>query len=206
MGASDASLRPLQAFLKDRVYDAHTWELGRNLGLRAGLLDNMMARLDAVAAFGKGKVSLIGWSLGGLYARELAKRAPEMVRSVISLGSPFGGDLKASNAWRFYEFVAGHRVESAPIKTDLKTPLPVPTTAIFARKDGIVAWEITREVDGDKVESIEVRGSHCGLGVNPSVLYAIADRLAQPEGEWAPFERSGPRAAFFPNPDRGMAH
>lgn len=198
--ASDRSTRPLRTFLRNRGYGAHGWELGRNLGVRPGLEDQQLARLRELRRRYGRKVSLIGWSLGGVYARELAKRAPEEVRLVITLGSPFKGDARATHATRLYELLAGHTVEEARATANLPEPPPVPTTAIFSRSDGIVAWQCCVEDEGPRTESIEVRSSHCGLGHHPAALYVIADRLAQPEEAWAPFERRGLRSLFYPDP------
>ncbi len=203
LAATDASTKPLRKFLRERNYTPYAWELGRNLGLRDGLLEGMLARIDDIFALNGEKISIIGWSLGGVYAREIAKLRPEKVRSVITLGSPHSGDIHASNARRFYEYVAGHKVDNPPIKTRLRQAPPVPSTSIYTKTDGVVAWQnCCQEMSHDEVqveqtENIRVMGSHCGLGVNPSVLFAIADRLAQAEGEWTPFEVSGIRKPFF---------
>jgi hypothetical protein len=188
--ASDTSTLPLRAFLKDRGYAAYGWEQGRNLGLRQGVMDSMLQRLKGLARLHHRKVSRIGWSLGGVYARELAKRSPGDVRLVVSLGSPFTGNPKANNAWRLYEAASGETVGDPRIHPGLRSTPPVPTTSIFSRSDGIVAWQCSLEQDGPQAENIEIEGSHCGLGHNPAALYAIADRLAQPEGKWRRFDSS----------------
>jgi pimeloyl-ACP methyl ester carboxylesterase len=206
LGASDFSTKPLRSFLADRGYDAHAWGLGRNFGLRDGVLEGMVERLDEIYTETGEKVSLIGWSLGGIFARELAKMFPEKVRSVISLGSPHSGDPRATNAWRFYEFVAGHSVEEPPIETLLHKAPPVPTTSVYTKTDGVVAWQNCHQTKpvcpkkAKQVENIQVEASHCGLGVNPAVLYILADRLAQREGKWRPFSNVGSRKAFFTTP------
>jgi hypothetical protein len=121
---------------------------------------------------------------------------------VITLGSPFSGNPRASHAWRLYELASGYRVDdqSNAFARTLAEPPPVPTTAIYSRSDGICAWECCVEKRTDKSESIEVHSSHCGLGHNPAAVYAIADRLAQREGEWKPFGRDGWRAFVYPEP------
>lgn len=200
--ASDNSTRPLRSFLRNHGYSAHGWDLGRNLGLRHGLNEQKLARLHELRRHYDRKVSLIGWSLGGVFARELAKRAPDDVRMVITLGSPFKGDIRANHASGLYEMLSGHSVEEASARLKLSEPPPVPTTAIYSRTDGIVHWQCCVEDDGPGTESIEVESSHCGLGHHPAALYAIADRLAQPEGEWKPFDRNGWRRLFFPSPRR----
>jgi pimeloyl-ACP methyl ester carboxylesterase len=150
------------------------------------------------------KVSLVGWSLGGLYARQLAKMKPERVRSVITLGSPFAGSPRSTNAWRIYEIASGRRAdeEDERFGGSLSVPPPVPTTAIFSRTDGICAWQVCMEKASAKSESIEVESSHCGMGHHPAAVYAVADRLAQAEGQWKPFDRSGWRAVLYPDPTR----
>jgi len=210
LAASDFSTRPLRTHLKRIGYDPYAWEMGRNMGLRDGVLEGMLDRLSTIHKDTGRKVSIVGWSLGGIFARELAKLEPEMVRSVISLGSPHSGDPKASNAWRFYEYAAGHSVEEPPFETQLHKAPPVPTTSIYTKTDGIVAWQNCHQskpvcaVKAKQTENIVVEGSHCGLGVNPSVLYAVADRLAQPEGKWRPFSNVGVRKAFFRTPGFGV--
>jgi pimeloyl-ACP methyl ester carboxylesterase len=150
------------------------------------------------------KISLVGWSLGGLYARQLAKMMPDRVRSVITLGSPFAGDPKATNAWRVYEIASGRRAdkEDGRFGGSLSETPPVPTTAIFSRTDGICAWQGCVEKTSAMSESIEVESSHCGMGHHPAAVYAVADRLAQPEGKWTPFDRSGWRSLVYPDPAR----
>ncbi|HMM93267.1 esterase/lipase family protein [Bradyrhizobium sp.] len=202
--ASDVSTRPLRAFLRTRGYAVSGWKQGRNLGLRHGVQDGMVDLLQEMNDIHGRKVSLVGWSLGGLYARQLAKMMPERVRSVITLGSPFAAGPKATNAWRVYEIASGRRAdeEDAHFGGALSGTPPVPTTAIFSRTDGVCAWQGCMEKTTATSESIEVESSHCGMGHHPAAVYAVADRLAQPEGEWAPFDRGGWRGMVYPNPHR----
>jgi pimeloyl-ACP methyl ester carboxylesterase len=202
--ASDVSTRPLRAFLRGRGYAAHGWGLGRNLGPREGVEDGMRQRLlELHQRYGR-KVSLIGWSLGGVFARELAKQDPKAVRQVITLGSPFAGDPRATNAWRVFEWASGQKVpERGSSRIDrLRQKPPVPSTAIYSRTDGICAWQACREDAGPQADNIEIMGSHCGLGHNPAAVYAIADRLAQPEDGWKPFSRGGWKRAVYLDPER----
>jgi pimeloyl-ACP methyl ester carboxylesterase len=200
--ATDTSTRPLRAYLKDRGYEVHGWGLGRNLGLRRGVEAKIKARLREIHRRSGRKVSIVGWSLGGVFAREIASDAPDAVRSVITLGSPIHGDPRSTNAWRVYELASGQSVDDPRVRRPRDAAPPVPTTSIYSRSDGIVAWQCSVERSTDHTECIEVIGSHCGLGVNASALYAIADRLAQPEGEWKHFDRSGLRRWVFPYPSR----
>lgn len=202
LSASDTSTRQLRAFLKGRGYRAHGWKLGNNFGPRPGVEDQMQERLAELHARYGRKVSLIGWSLGGIFAREMARRAPAQVRDVITLGSPFAGEPGASNAWWLYQLVSGRSEDHPADRVARKVPLPVPATAIFSRSDGIVAWQGCLEQRSPTTENIEVEGSHSGLGHNPVVLYAIADRLAQAEGQWKPFQRDGLRRLIYPDPYR----
>jgi pimeloyl-ACP methyl ester carboxylesterase len=196
--ASDGSTRLLRSFLTRRGYEVHGWGLGRNYGPRPGVEEAMLAAIDRLHAKTGRTVSLIGQSLGGAYARLLAAQRPDAVRSVITLGSPVAGHPRASNAWRIYEFTSGKSsVDPRHWQQVTQTPM-VPTTSIYSRSDGVVAWRSSVEAPRAHTESIEVVSSHIGMAVHPLVLYAVAERLAQPEGQWQPFERRGWRAAVFP--------
>jgi pimeloyl-ACP methyl ester carboxylesterase len=155
----------------------------------------------------KRKVSLVGWSLGGIMARELAKRYPKLVRQVITLGSPFAGNPRANYAWRIYQGVTGQEIDPEKMRDvfgDLAAPPPgIPATAIYSRTDGVVAWQTCVERPSRLTDNIEVYASHCGLGVNPSVHFAIADRLALPEREWQPFDRNAATWRRFVYPSSG---
>jgi pimeloyl-ACP methyl ester carboxylesterase len=202
--ASDVSTRPLRTFLKTRGYAVSGWRQGRNLGLRPGVQHAMVDLVQELTDTHGRKISLVGWSLGGLYARQLAKMMPDRVRQVITLGSPFASNPKATNAWRVYEMASGRRAdeEDARFGGTLAGAPPVPTTAIFSRTDGICAWQGCREQSSHMTDSIEVESSHCGMGHHPAAVYAVADRLAQKEGQWAPFDRSGWRSLVYPDPHR----
>jgi pimeloyl-ACP methyl ester carboxylesterase len=201
--ASDTSTRPLRRFLQSRGYVTAGWGLGANLGPRDGVLDAARAVLEHLRRSHRRKVSLIGWSLGGIYARELAKECERDVRLVITMGTPFTGHPKATNAWRLYELVTGHRIGEPEIHEPLRVPPPVPTTSIFSRSDGVVAWQCSVEKSGPLRENVEIEASHFGLGLNPLAWWAIADRLAQPEGAWQPFVRgAGWRAWLYRDPAR----
>ena len=206
LAAGDASTIPLRAYLRGRGYKASGWNQGFNFGPRAGVLKTARWQLDEAAATSGGKVSLIGWSLGGIYARELAKEAPHLVRSVISLGTPFSGSPKSTNAWRIYELTSGRDIRRETRQYDLPTAPAAPTTSIFSRTDGVVAWQASIQAPckvNPHTENIEVLASHVGLGLNPSAWWAMADRLAQPEGAWKRFERKGGlHGVVFPDPHR----
>jgi len=197
LAANDLTTLPMRTFLKDRGYQAVPWEQGLNLGPRAGVLDALRERVRALFELDGRKVSLLGWSLGGVYARELAKEMPELVRCVITLGSPFAGPPQATNAWWLFERVSGHPEPDAEMQAALRVAPPVPTTSVYSRTDGIVAWQCSLNPPGPMAENIEVHASHIGLGLNPLAMVAIADRLAQDPAHWQPFDASGMRRFFF---------
>ena len=197
--ASDVSTRLLREYLRERGYAAHGWRLGRNLGMHREIGGRILRRLEELHARYGRKLSLVGWSLGGIFARELAKLAPERVRQVITLASPFGGEARGHRAGFLHESVYGEELppENRAWLNSLLPPPPVPSTAIYSRSDGVVAWRACRELEAARTDNIEIVGSHCGLGAHPLVWYAIADRLAQPEDDWKPFDRGGWRGALF---------
>jgi pimeloyl-ACP methyl ester carboxylesterase len=188
----DASTAPLRWFLRSQGFFTHGWHLGRNLGPTARTIDGIHERLTELYERHGRPVTIVGWSLGGIYARELARRHPEMVRQVITLGSPFRarlGDLSAaSGLWDRLSPTFIDEFRWLLAAEEDKSPLTVPATAIYSRGDGIVAWPLCIERQTDRSESIEVRGSHCGLGVNPAALTVIVDRLSQPDAVWRPFK------------------
>lgn len=196
----DGSTAPLRSLLRDLGYEAVGWKLGRNVHVDNARVEAMMRALDDLHARTGRKVSLVGWSLGGVLARELAKQAPEKVRQVVTLGSPISDDRRHTNARKLFEYFNGKEPE--PMRTGKFRALgdapPVPTTSILSRTDGIVHWRGSVQEGERNVENIEVLASHCGLGVNPAAIYAIADRLAQPEGEWQPFRPQGLASLIFP--------
>ncbi|MBE9548528.1 MAG: alpha/beta hydrolase [Proteobacteria bacterium] len=191
--ASSKSTSPLRKYLADLGYRSHRWKLGYNMGYSHGLHDGMRDRvIELVERYGE-KISLVGWSLGGVYARELAREMPDIVRQVITMGSPFRGHPSSSNVHKIFNMISDLPYEKIPndFLQHMAVPPPMPTTALYTRGDGVVAWQSTVELsDRLDVENIHVGGSHLGLGFNPRVLVALADRLAQPEGNWQPFKPS----------------
>jgi pimeloyl-ACP methyl ester carboxylesterase len=201
---SDLSTGPMRGFLTLRGYRSSGWGQGRNTGRTSFADEALRARLSALHAQHGRKVSLIGWSMGGLFARDLARQMPEAVRQVITLGSPFAGPAKASNAWRLYELLSGERAGDPAVTRRFRGRLDVPTTSIYSRRDGIVAWQCCLDDDDDRdgarphVENIEVVSTHCGMGHHPAVLYAVADRLRQREDEWRPFKSPAAARWMYP--------
>ena len=197
LAANDLTTLPIRTFLKDRGYQPSPWDQGLNLGPRVGVLDALRARVRELYDIDRRKISLVGWSLGGVYARELAKEMPEMVRCVITLGSPFAGPPQATNAWWLFERVSGHPEPDAAMQAALRVAPPVPTSSIYSRTDGIVAWQCSLNPPGPLAENIEVPASHIGLGLNPLAMMAIADRLVQDPADWRRFDTGGLRRFFF---------
>ena len=201
--ASDSSTKPMRRLLDDLGYASFGWKLGRNLRVDLQRVHEMEALLLKIFQESGRKVSIVGWSLGGVFARELAKLHPHAVRQVISLGSPIHDDRRHTNASRLFEYINGKEPE--PVKqghfTGLDQAPLVPTTSILTRTDGIVHWRGSvqhPQADNDQIENIEVLASHVGLGVNPSVMVVLADRLKQPEGAWKPFAPRLSQRWMFP--------
>jgi len=199
LGADDRSTVLLRRYLALLGYDVHGWKRGRNIRRPGEDLPAVMAQIKALKAKHDAKVTLIGWSRGGIMARELARQMPEAVRMVITLGSPFA-DPTASNVAVIWKFLTGE--DAGPRNPEsmkhLAEPIPVPATAIYTKTDGVVAWRACLEKESARAENIEVRSTHLGLGFHAPALWAIADRLAQPAGTWKPFKPSRLVAPFFP--------
>jgi len=183
----------LRRFLKASGFAVRDWEGGINTGPE-GHFDHWLRTLerrirDLHRREGR-TVSLVGWSLGGVYAREIAKRCPECVRQVITLGTPFGSMGGGNHAGTVYKLLNGDASQLTPeLEARLRECPPVPTTSIYSKTDGIVSWRNCIEKKTDRSESVEVSASHLGMGSHPEVLRIVANRLAQPEGQWRPFKR-----------------
>ena len=208
--ASNSSTAPMRGLLADLGYDAHGWDSGRNVRVNEELIDRLEAQIDRIFRVSERRVSLIGWSLGGVLARELAKLHPDKTRLVISLGSPISDDRGHTSAARLFQFFNGDEPEKVRGGrfTGLDIAPPVPTTSILTKTDGVVHWRGSvqcpkKASENHPTENIQVYASHCGLGVNPSVMVAVADRLAQPEGEWMPFEAEPALRWMFPKTEVG---
>ncbi len=177
--ASDLSTVLLRRTLAACGFSPHGWALGRNLGARPDLLDELRKRLETIFVQARRPVILLGWSLGGVYARELATQHPEAVACVVTLGSPFSGDRRANNAWKLYELINRHRVDEPPIDLNEKIKPPAYTVAIWSKSDGIVAPASARGKTGETDEQIELTATHMGLGSDPSAIRAIVTLLGR---------------------------
>ena len=196
--ASDRSTVPLRKFLNGLGYDAHGWGQGQNLGRFYKMRTVLEDRVEAVYQLTGKKVSLIGWSLGGVFARYLSLVMPDKIRSVITLGSPFASDIHATSAKRLYEFLSREGPAQPDDLERIGGDLPVPNTSIYTKLDGIVNWRTCISKPATNAETIEIRlASHVGIGVNPAAFWAVADRLKQPDGHFVPFAKKGPFAIAY---------
>jgi pimeloyl-ACP methyl ester carboxylesterase len=199
LGATDRSTVAIRRYLSLLGYQATGWNRGRNIRPAGADLPAVAAQIRSLREATGTPVSLVGWSRGGIIAREAARLAPDATRMVVTLGSPFAAP-GASNVGAVWRRLTG---EAFPAQTKeqmraLAEPMPVPSTSIYSRSDGVVAWQACLQPKGPQSENVELRGSHLGLGFNPAALWVIADRLAQPLGGWAPFRPSPSVTAFFP--------
>lgn len=188
-GASDRSTEPMRRFLRERGYTPYGWALGVNRGAMPGLMAACRDLVDDVAQRHGTKTSLVGWSLGGVYARELAKALAPQVRCVVTLGSPFAGDPRSTSVARLYEAMSGRPLRDDPERIErLRRAPPVPTTSIYSRSDGVVPWQISLNEDLPHTENVQIESSHIGMGVHPMALFVIADRLRQDPANWRRFD------------------
>ena len=206
----DVFTAPLQNRVEERGYKVYGWDNGINTGFDEKTALHLKKRLKEIFDANNGqKVTLVGHSLGGIYARELAREFPEMVRAVITMGTPFGmldDAAKATseyldNMYKFFNPSSVH-TEVENIRDRGLTPPPVPTTSLFSRQDGVVDWKAALNPVCPETENIEVYGSHIGMTFNPLTIAAVIDRLAQKEGDWKPFDRSKYAMLLYP---RGAA-
>ncbi len=182
-GVSDVALKPLARAIDRLGYATYGWGEGVNLGMRREIRHNLVIRLRALNERHASAVSLIGWSLGGVFAREMARANPQLVRRVISLGSPINGHPAANNMMPLFRLAN----RGKPVNEDLegfnrrKIAPPVPCTAIYSRTDGVVAWQACLEEPAENTENLQVSASHFALPFNLDALACIAQRLAIPE-------------------------
>lgn len=195
--ASERSLIGLRAYLASRGHAVHTWKQGRNLGLREKTVEALDRLIEQLHERHRRKVSLVGWSLGGLFGLCAAHAAPQRVRSLITLGSPVAPQLGGSSAARpvlalyravsFPESPEAHLARAA-VRDAISAPPELPISCLYSHSDGVVPVHEARIASTSALhENIAVPGSHPGLGFNPAVLWTVAQRLAQPEDGWRRF-------------------
>lgn len=180
---ADRSNFALRRHLNALGHDAHGWGLGRNLGVRSIGPDGerLIERVAALAKTSGQPVALVGVSLGGIMARLVAHRRPELVRQVVTVASPYAGDARATNVWRAFEWMTGERLADPVVQArsaELARPLPVPATAIWSRSDGLVNGAICHAPDEPNCRAVEIRSNHLGVQLRPDVLRIVAETLA----------------------------
>lgn len=176
--SNDGSIDRLVRSLNAAGFSACGWGQGINLGLRPGLLERLCQRLKDMADTFNQPVVLLGWSLGGVYARELARLRPELVRCVVTMGSPFSGSPRANNGWRIYEALNDHSVDNPPVDTDLAIKPPVPTMAVWSGRDGVVSPVSARGMPGEADAEHEIAATHFAMGTREAPIRQIVELLA----------------------------
>jgi pimeloyl-ACP methyl ester carboxylesterase len=174
---------PLRLFLAERGWSVYDWGAGANRGNWSVVEDELLPRLYELRRRHGRRVSLVGWSLGGLFARALALRAPDEVRCVVTLGTQIGADCKANNVWPLYESLSGEPLEGLTGDGGSCRPLAMPCTALYSRSDGMGHWRGCLQPGYPGADNVEVVSSHYGMPYLPYTLFVVADRLARPEGE-----------------------
>lgn len=177
--ANDVPTGLLRRTLNACGFRAFGWACGLNLGARADTLERLGRRLDDVVREAGSPVALVGWSLGGLYARELARRRPGDVDRVVTLGTPFSLGQRRNNAWKLYEAINDHPVDDPPVPAAPAAKPPVPTIACWSRRDGIVAPASARGREGEVDRSVELRCRHNEFVSDPEALDAVVGLLAE---------------------------
>ena len=187
MGVGDWTTSALRRFFRRHGFDARGWGLGRNPPDADATLARLLPRLEALAVASGAPVAIVGWSLGGLLARELARLRPDLVRCVVTLGSPVVGGLRHTAIAGFYRLQGLDIDEIARVVASAnRVPIQVPVTAIWSRRDGIVAWQACVDDVTPAVENLEATSCHWGLGLDPEVLAALPSRLLRPAEPAAP--------------------
>lgn len=193
--ASDSSMNILRRYLERWGYDPHPWGLGTNLGIgndRAHYERRFAEVLERIVEHRGEPATLIGWSQGGVIARQAAKMRPDLVRHLVTLGSPIADTPEATTIWRIFKRTSPQEItpELLDMLREVSTPVTgVRCTCIYSQNDGIVAPYLAQDWVSPVAENIRLYTSHFGMAVNPVVLYVIADRLAQTEDNWRPFGR-----------------
>jgi predicted alpha/beta hydrolase family esterase len=199
LGASSMATSQLRHHLRNCNFKVHDWEQGVNRGPAGDMatwIEPLVARVRALHELHGRKVSLVGWSLGGIYAREVAKLCPDAVRQVITLATPFGSLGDGNHAGTMLRMMGGDTSRVTPaLQEHLRQRPPVPTSSIYSKTDGVVSWKGCLQEAAPDAENIAVQSSHMGMPTHPEVLRIVADRLAQPEGNWRPFRRPRVRRA-----------
>lgn len=180
MGVGDWTTAPLRRFLRRRGFDARGWGLGRHRPDADETLHRFLPRLEAIAVEVGAAVALVGWSLGGIVAREAARLRPDLVRSVATLGTPVVGGLRHTAIAGLFRLQGWDLADvERRFAEAQRIPIRVPLAAIWSRRDGIVAWQACVDLVTPFAGNLEARSCHWALGLDPDVLAALADHLAE---------------------------
>jgi pimeloyl-ACP methyl ester carboxylesterase len=188
--AHDRTTTALRRAFADAGWRVHGWKMGVNRGARAETVDRLKRRLDEIAV--DEEVLVVGWSLGGLFARELARAVPERISAVVTLGSPFSGDPKQNNVWRLYQLVAGHKVDEPPIPRITDKP-PVPQLALWSRRDGLIAPRAARGLEGESDKAVELDCTHMAFGVSRRTARHVVREVQEFVREFRGVRQSHPK-------------
>ncbi len=171
--ARDIAMRQLRSNLRAAGFRAYGWGLGRNRGVTADVLDRLDARVDEIIAREGRPPALVGWSLGGLYAREYAKHHPEKVARVVTMGTPFSGSRRANHAWRLYQLIAGHDVDAPPLAVHPAAKPAVPTIALWSPRDGVVSAASASGLPSERDAAVRLDCRHIGFAYAPAATLAV---------------------------------
>ena len=172
--AHDRTTEALRKVLAEAGWRVHGWKMGVNWGVRADTVERLKQRLDQISP--DQPILVLGWSLGGLFARELGRAVPDRVRAVVTLGSPFSGDPKQNHVWRLYERIAGHKVDNPPLPRITDKP-PVPHLALWSRRDGLIAPRSARGLDHERDEAVELDSTHMAFGMSKRVAREVVREI-----------------------------
>lgn len=170
-------MRRMAKALGNAGHEVHDWGLGLNLGPTPQNLAFLLARVRQLAEHGDQPIALVGWSLGGIFAREIAHRLPDHVAKVITLGTPFSGDRRANNAWRAYQLITGHAVDAPPIASNFSAKPQVPTIAVWSPRDGIVAPRSAAGQRHERDRAVAIRCSHLGFATDRESIEEVLRQL-----------------------------
>lgn len=175
--AGEQRMEPLRRVLNAAGYEAHGWGMGRNFGPKPDSLEQIDRRVDEIRRRTGAPVTLVGWSLGGLFAREYAKFATRKVGGVVTMGTPFSGDPRANHAWRLYQLVSGFPVDRPPFACSREAKPPVPTVALWSQRDGVILPRCAKGRAGERDRAIEVDCTHMGFAASPEGILAVGRAL-----------------------------
>lgn len=176
-GAHPRRMKPMADALAEAGHEVHDWGLGVNFGPTEENFAFLMRRVGSLARAARRPVTLVGWSLGGLYSREIARRQPENVARVITMGTPFSGDPRANNAWKAYQVITGHRVDAPPVECELAIKPPVPTVALWSPRDGVIDPRAAKGWPHERDRAVAVRCTHIGFASDPRAIAEVARQL-----------------------------